>query len=969
MSFTYMSQLNEKSKPKKKKYTFPSLTQGNHYSNRKTNLEGFADMSDTNEMNLTNQTKEVIRENTYANKQSIIQNLREIYNTTLEEYNNVLHSITENATKYIKRINPNNIYLNKVISFSNNVICYVTNKGLVKPILTPQIWKTLRISQTVQIPLNIQWLKVYDTSGTPIPTNPPLISGTPVTSGQSLGNEGENVFVGEFLSKDVVPSYMGCYTSNNLEFIGGSPPKGSSVKIQNGTFSQPSLSTNSYKEVTGSSLVPGWYFGGAVLLNNSAAWGIAMPYPSGNQCVAIQNKTYINTTLNLELGITYTITFSGCSRDCCLSSNTGNPINVQLYTSLNAFISTIANFTPTPINTWKEYSYTFTVPSTQNYNIYFSGTNASGDQTTAITNVSLSSEVAAGGQYSFTDCETAAITSGYQYFGLQNVNAVTGNGYCAVSNSEPAITQKGGSTVPTKYIPLWSSNTFNQQGNTAMLSVTGSLQVINSNGQSVYSSPSSAATPSNYYGCYGDKSSRAMISYDKSKSKFTNAQCQQLASKKGYKYYGLQNISSESTAQCSFSNDLSQSMKYGSATNCTKMSDGTWSGGGWSNAIYNTLDGESNYFIILQDDGNAVIYRGTSPSDNQGVIWSTQTNGKQNTPNPSMTASLGKYGKNWMASGSTLSPGDFIGSTNGDIVLIMQSDGNLVLYTFQMTENCQKMSDGHMGGGMNANAMYSIGAKSVPQNMGHVAYVDADANLHAYSSSNTKYAKQYSVFSGTNATGNDLANKSFANATVSSCKIACDNNVDCAGFVFDTDNSVCYPKSREMYPYGNGTITAELSKDTYIKNKLPSRALPGIPATAYTTDTFTYQNYVKKGDFSKDTYKSEMASSLQKNQLEQLKTKMNLLTNQMSTLTGSFQKGSIAAEEQAIINATEINKYVDKLTQMSGKIDGVNQETTEGIQNILNDSDITVLQKNYNYLFWSILAAGTVMVSINIVKQ
>jgi hypothetical protein len=60
------------------------------------------------------------------------------------------------------------------------------------------------------------------------------------------------------------------------------------------------------------------------------------------------------------------------------------------------------------------------------------------------------------------------------------------------------------------------------------------------------------------------------------------------------------------------------------------------------------------------------------------------TNGKQMQPNPYYAADKGKYGKNWMSSGSTLAIGEFIGSTNGDIALIMQSDGNLVLYTFTL---------------------------------------------------------------------------------------------------------------------------------------------------------------------------------------------------------------------------------------------------------------------------------------------
>jgi hypothetical protein len=36
---------------------------------------------------------------------------------------------------------------------------------------------------------------------------------------------------------------------------------------------------------------------------------------------------------------------------------------------------------------------------------------------------------------------------------------------------------------------------------------------------------------------------------------------------------------------------------------------------------------------------------------------------------------------------------------------------------------------------------------------------------------------------------------------------------------------------------------------------------------------------------------------------------------------------------------------------------------------ILDDSDIVVLQKNYDYLFWSILAVGAVIISMNIVKK
>ena len=45
------------------------------------------------------------------------------------------------------------------------------------------------------------------------------------------------------------------------------------------------------------------------------------------------------------------------------------------------------------------------------------------------------------------------------------------------------------------------------------------------------------------------------------------------------------------------------------------------------------------------------------------------------------------------------------------------------------------------------------------------------------------------------------------------------------------------------------------------------------------------------------------------------------------------------------------------------------KETADILIGLLDDSDIAVLQKNYDYLFWSILATGTVVVAMNIVKK
>jgi hypothetical protein len=378
--------------------------------------------------------------------------------------------------------------------------------------------------------------------------------------------------------------------------------------------------------------------------------------------------------------------------------------------------------------------------------------------------------------------------------------------------------------------------------------------------------------------------------------------------------------------------------------------------------VYNTSLPQSNYFLILQDDGNMVIYRGTSPSDNQGVIWATGTNNKQQQANPNYAAAKGIYGQNWISSGSTLAAGDWIGSSNGNMALIMQSDGNLVLYTFSMVSNCQKMQDNNQGGGYGANALYDIGEVGVQANMGKLAYIDQNSELHVYPSTNIQYVNSYTKLENVNSPNNDIPGAAYGNATVDQCQTTCNNNPECVGFVFDVNN-YCWPKNSGMYPAAN-TLTPYANDFTYIKNATPLTPPVGVPNTTHNLDSITYKNYLNGGALS-SKYGLANATSVQQQQLAQLQSRMNLLSNQISNLTTKFGTGSQTAAKQMTTNTQGVGEYLTDLNKTNNKIQNYN--TT--IDNILKDSDIVVLQKNYDYLFWSILAAGSVLVGMNIVKK
>lgn len=886
-----------------------------------------------------------------ANTQTNTEKTKQLeieYNKTLEEYDKLIDVITNGSTDYLQRVSDKNPYLNKYVSFVNGKVGYVTNRGVFKAMkkLPPQ---------TPSVSLGIKWEESYLNTRL-IPTKPTLYIGTDLVGGESIGNEGNSIFVDKMI-QDTGSKYVGCYNDNkNMKFIGGEPAVVSA--IVNGSFSKPAIKYNSYKKVNSVSYVPGWHFSDntASLLNNSKDWGYPMPYPNGDQCVSLQRTGSISQIIKLDAG-TNTISFIACGRNCCDRSNKSNTINVLLN---NAVIYTF----DAPINVWTTYKTTFNVLTSGNNTIKFQGTWTSSDRSTAIQNITLAESTSNIGSFTNDDCKQIAIEGGYRFYALQQVNSTTSKGYCAVSNDKIASTRGGTSMSVSGSIPLWASKT-SGNANKAMLTGKGTLSVYDINGKVIYNTPSQKT--SNYVGCYNDKRSRAMDAYDNGAQGYNNDRCQQVAIANNKLYYGLQNSKSGQTSQCFTSNDLSQVKKYGVASNCVKLSDGTTAGNAWSNAVY-SLNETNNYYLILRDDGNMCVYLGENPDDRQRMIWSSNTTGKQQKSDPNRRAEKSTHGKNWISSGSSLAVGDFIGSNNGSIFLIMQGDGNLVLYTSTTSINCKQTSNGQYGGGIGANALYEMKQVGIPSNMGKLAYIDQNSQLHSYSSNNIENTNEYTQFKGFDSVGNDIAEK---NVTLDTCQQICNDNKECVGYAFRTINSMCYPKNRIAKKSNQSGV------DLYVRSKRPLRIPKEISSVVTKVDSITYNKYGK----GEDTYyiASTLASNLQKQQLAQLRTKLDLLSKQISDAT--IKSIKTAKQANTTIQASQFRNDVPKNPVKSTNSNTmtstttITQKTKEGfkpinnLDNILDDSQINMTMHNYVFLSWSILALGTILISANVLRK
>jgi hypothetical protein len=240
-------------------------------------------------------------------------------------------------------------------------------------------------------------------------------------------------------------------------------------------------------------------------------------------------------------------------------------------------------------------------------------------------------------------------------------------------------------------------------------------------------------------------------------------------------------------------------------------------------------------------------------------------------------------------------------------------------------------------------------------------YIDEDSNVHKYSNNNTQYTNTYATSSNT---GNltEISNASFGNATVESCQAACNNISDCVAINFS--DGECVPLSSISEGFSNLEGYTN-NNQVYTKNKVPYNAPVGLPNNIVNTDSVTFNKYLNGGAFA-PAYGLKQAVAPQQSQVNILQKKLNVLTGGLSNITNDFALGTNKLNYQAKQNVKGLKKYLSDLKKTDREIENI---TNSSIENILTNSDIVVLQKNYNYLFWSILAIATILVAINVAKK
>jgi hypothetical protein len=316
-----------------------------------------------------------------------------------------------------------------------------------------------------------------------------------------------------------------------------------------------------------------------------------------------------------------------------------------------------------------------------------------------------------------------------------------------------------------------------------------------------------------------------------------------------------------------------------------------------------------------------------------------------------------------------LNKGDWILSADGRILLIMQNDGNLVLYTFQTNCTSNANTGNNYYGSFEANPIYDIGSKGNTSSMGSIGYIDPNSELHAYPSSNIKYGDTYSsILENTNVNGNDITGASFANSSQQDCVNACNKLDNCTGFVYDTNGAtpVCNPKKNTSF-YDSNAVESKIKSTTFVRDKTVIKPPTGIDSIINNIDSIRYDNYTKYNSNNLNfDINITFLTSLQKKQLEQLQTRLKQLLDKLNGNTNNLLNINNKIQLNTEKNNKRFNDNISDVYKTNHQIKHF--DLNNNIDNMLKETEIKTLQENYSYMFWSIIAITTVLVAINIKK-
>jgi hypothetical protein len=152
-------------------------------------------------------------------------------------------------------------------------------------------------------------------------------------------------------------------------------------------------------------------------------------------------------------------------------------------------------------------------------------------------------------------------------------------------------------------------------------------------------------------------------------------------------------------------------------------------------------------------------------------------------------------------------------------------------------------------------------------------------------------------------------------------------------------------------------------------------------------DSLKYENYLKGQDMTTNSpfCKDDVISEDDKRNMQDIQNKLNMKGQEISAKIEELYAKDKKIFDKMDVNDDNLKKKIlmyksiamGKKTKMSGQdLSSQGQSLKEGMQGLdmndvngmLQDADIRILQENYSYVAWSVLAVGLLTITINLMK-
>ena len=556
-------------------------------------------------------------------------------------------------------------------------------------------------------------------------------------------------------------------------------------------------------------------------------------------------------------------------------------------------------------------------------------------------------------------CKSYAMNEGYNYYGINN-NA------CYLTNS---ITELKKSVPTFTTVPVWASNTQGTTAKFATMNSKGQLLVTDGNNNVIWSSKATDESCAANGGNIDMESIVATYGADCNGSSICNAtndvknKINSIHNKTNYSI-PITNPFMGANKKCSF--DISY--QCGNSNYSQNIIDAY----GKTLIIDCTNDVKKCDFMIeIKDEGMLILKNNNNDKNNMDVIW--QADLTPNIPiiaNSEYMASKGKYGRNYLKTGESLTANEWIGSPNGMLKLMMQPDGNLVLYTFQQKNTCELNSESNMMMGnsslniaafynlLYSNAMASV-SNPIKSLLFSLGFITADSKLKVIDKNNDEKIgldNNYDVFNSYTIMGNDLSIID-ADMTYDKCQTECTNNNQCGGYVWNKGANVCYLKEKNT-PFQEKTWDT----NTMLGVRRP-RIVSGGNLELNNVDAIEFANYEKVPDnYTEDIYNDGTLGKIDMDNLTDMQNQMDALGSTIMTQlqnTKTNDKNDYVEMDKNIATFEKILKKYEKAQQIlsnnktnkTSKIEGFIGSSDTGYVKQLFDTTMLLIQGQLSYAF------------------